>query len=134
LVVASVLEASNQTEGIVRRIASTLGWVLPPGPSSLAQTFFQSTKHHPARLIWSASVVTVLAATGVMISWMEGFRRAYCMQNTWGFWKERAVALYLVFLALVPMTFASILIVFGDEIEAWMQSTSFVLWSGWSSS
>ncbi len=124
LLVASALEASNQTEGFIRRIAYTVGWVLPPGPNSIAQTFFQSTKHHPARLIWSASFVTVLAATGVMISWMEGFRRAYCTKNTWGFWKERAVAVYLVFLTLLPMTFATILIVFGDEIELWIESGS----------
>lgn len=122
LVVASLLEASNETEGLVRQIASGLGWVLPPGPSSIAIGFFQSTKHHPTRIIISASVVTVLAATGVMVSWMEGFRRAYSMQNTWGFWKERAVAVYLVFLALVPLGFATMLVVFGDEIEAWIRS------------
>jgi membrane protein len=124
LVVASVLEASNETEAFVRQIAIAVGWVLPPGPNSIAQTFLQSTKHHPARLIWSASLVTVLAATGVMTSWMEGFRRAYCLQHTWGFWKERLVAIYLVFLALVPMTFATALVVFGDEIEMWIQSGS----------
>lgn len=121
LAVASVLEASGDTEGLLRQIAATVGWVLPPGPNSMAQTFLQSTKHHPTRLIVSASIVTVLAATGVMVSWMEGFRRAYGMQNTWGFWKERAVAVYLVFLALLPMTFATVLVVFGDEIEAWIQ-------------
>lgn len=121
LVVASLLEASNETEGLVRQIASGLGWVLPPGPSSIAIGFFQSTKHHPTRIIISASVVTVLAATGVMVSWMEGFRRAYSMTNTWGFWKERAVAVYLVFLALVPLGFATMLVVFGDEIEAWIR-------------
>lgn len=124
LVVASILEASGDTEGLVRQIASAVGWVLPPGPSSMAQTFLQSPKHHPARLIVSASIVTVLAATGVMVSWMEGFRRAYGMANTWGFWRERAVAIYLVFLALLPMTFATVLVVFGDEIEAWIQSSS----------
>jgi len=123
LAVAGILEASNHTEGFVRQIGATVGWVLPPGPGSIAMSFFQSTKHHPTRLIVSASMVTILAATGVMVSWMEGFRRAYCMQNTWGFWKERAVALYLVFLALVPLSFATILVVFGDEIESWMQST-----------
>jgi membrane protein len=122
LVVASVLEASHDTEGLVRRIAVAVGWVLPPGPNSIAMNFFQSTKHHPTRIIVSASLVTVLAATGVMVSWMEGFRRAYCMQNTWGFWKERAIAIYLVFLALVPLGFATVLVVFGDEIEAWIQS------------
>jgi len=121
LVVASILEASNQTEGLLRNIATAIGWALPPGTRSMAVNFFQSTKHHPTRLIVSASIVTILAATGVMVSWMEGFRRAYNMQNTWGFWKERAVAVYLVFLALVPLAFASILVVFGDEIESWVQ-------------
>ena len=125
LVVASILEASNQTEGLLRNIAGAIGWALPPGTRSMAVTFFQSTKHHPTRLIVSASMVTILAATGVMVSWMEGFRRAYSMQNTWGFWKERAVAVYLVFLALLPLAFASVLVVFGDEIEAWIQVNTF---------
>lgn len=122
LVVAGILEASQTTEAFMRKISTAIHWVLPPEPSSVALNFFQSTKHHPTRLIFSASIVTVLAATGVMVSWMEGFRRAYCMQNTWGFWKERAVAVYLVFLALIPMCFATVLVVFGDEIEAWIQS------------
>jgi len=124
LAVAGILAASHQTEGFVRQIGAAIGWVLPPGPSSIAMNFFQSTKRHPSQLIGSASMVTVLAATGVMVSWMEGFRRAYCMQNTWGFWKERAVAVSLVFLALVPLTFATVLVVFGDEIESWMQTQS----------
>jgi membrane protein len=122
LVIASILEASHETEGLLRQIAVAVGWVLPPGPNSIAMGFFQSTKHHPTRIIISASVVTVLAATGVMVSWMEGFRRAYSMQNTWGFWKERLVAVYLVFLALVPLGFATMIVVFGDEIEAWIRS------------
>src|SRR5215471_18326625 len=124
LALAGILEATQETERFVRHIGDTIGWVLPPGPSSIAMNFFESTKHHPTRLIVSASMVTLLAATGVMVSWMEGFRRAYCMQNTWGFWKERLVAISLVFLALVPMTFATILVVFGDEIEAWMRTTT----------
>jgi hypothetical protein len=27
---------------------------------------------------------------GSMISWMDGFRKAYGMANTWGFWRETA--------------------------------------------
>jgi len=124
LVIASILEASHQTEGLLRNIADAVGWALPPGTRTMAVNFFQSTKHHPTRLIVSASIVTILAATGVMVSWMEGFRRAYCMQNTWGFWKERAVAVYLTFLALVPLGFATLLVVFGEEIEAWIQTST----------
>jgi membrane protein len=65
--------------------------------------------------------VTTLAASGVMVSWMEGFRKAYGMANTWGFWQERMVAFYLVFLALIPLGFATILVAFGNDVESWVQ-------------
>jgi len=122
LVVTSILEASHKTEGFVQQIAAAVGWVLPPGSRSAALSFFQTRQHHATRIIYSASVVTLLAASGVMISWMEGFRKAYNMPNTWGFWKERAIALYLVLLALIPLGFATILVAFGSEIEDWMQT------------
>lgn len=122
LVVTSVLEASHKTEGFVQQIALAVGWVLPPGSRSAALAFFQSKQHHATRIIYSASVVTLLAASGVMISWMEGFRKAYNMPNTWGFWKERAIAFYLVLLALIPLGFATILVAFGSEIEDWLQT------------
>ena len=121
LVIASILEASHRTEGVLRQVASAIGWVLPPGPNSIARGFFQTRQQHATSILLSTSVVTLLAASGVMISWMEGFRKAYQMQNTWSFWRERAVALYLVFLALIPLGFATILVAFGDQIEFWVQ-------------
>lgn len=122
LVVASALEASNGTEGVLQQIAVALGWVLPPGSRSAAISFFQAKEHHTTRIITSASIVMLLAATGVMISWMDGFRRAYEMENTWGFWKERAIAFSLVFLALIPLGFATVLVAFGNQIETWLQA------------
>lgn len=138
LVVTSVLEASHNTEGFLQQISTAVRWVLPPGSRSAALAFFQTQQHHTTRIISSASVVTLLAATGVMISWMDGFRRAYEIENTWGFWKERAVALYLVFLALIPMVFATILVAFGEQIETWAQAQTMhlfrpaivLLWNG----
>lgn len=121
LVVTSVLEASHNTEGFLQQIAGAVGWVLPPGSRSAALSFFQTKQHHATRIIYSASIVTLLAASGVMISWMEGFRRAYGMPNSWGFWKERGIALYLVALVLIPMGFATILVAFGNEVENWVQ-------------
>jgi membrane protein len=120
LVVTSVLEASHNTEGFLQQISMAVRWVLPPGTRTLAVSFLQTKQHHATRIIISASVVTLMAATGVMISWMDGFRRAYEVPNSWGFWKERAVAVYLVFLALVPLGFATILVAFGDQIENWV--------------
>ena len=122
LVVASALEASHNTEGFLQQIAGAIGWVLPPGSRSAALAFFQTKQHHATRIIYSASIVTLLAASGVMISWMDGFRRAYNMPNTWGFWRERGIALYLVLLALIPLGFATLLVAFGDQVENWVQS------------
>jgi membrane protein len=121
LVITSLLEASHQTDVFIRQIAATVGWVLPPEPRSLVMSFFHANHHQTNRILFSAFIVTLLAATGVMISWMEGFRKAYGIPNTWGFWKERARALYLVFLALLPMTLATVLVVFGNQIEALVQ-------------
>jgi membrane protein len=122
LVVTSILEASHNTEGFLQQISAAVGWVLPPGARSVALSFFQTKQHHATRIIYSASIVTLLAATGVMISWMDGFRKAYGMANTWGFWRERMVALYLVMLALIPLGFATILVAFGNAVENWVQS------------
>jgi membrane protein len=121
LVVTSILEASHNTVGFVEQISAAVGWVLPPGSRSAALSFFESKQHHATRIIYSASVAMLLAATGVMISWMDGFRKAYGMANTWSFWRERAIALYLVLLALIPLGFATILVAFGSEVENWVQ-------------
>jgi membrane protein len=121
LVVTSVLEASERTQGLLQEIAVAVGWVLPPGSRSAALAFLQGRQHHPSRIIYSASIVMVLASTGVMISWMDGFRKAYQVPNTWGFWKERLIALCLVFLALAPLGFATVLVAFGNQIEDWVQ-------------
>jgi membrane protein len=121
LIITSVLEAAHATEGFLYQISAAVGWVLPPGPNSLALSFLQTKQHHTTRILVSASLVTLMAASGLMISWMEGFRKAYGLQEIWGFWKERVVAISLVILALIPLTFATFLVVFGNQIATWME-------------
>ena len=58
---------------------------------------------------------------GVMLSLMEGFRRAYRLpRGQFGFWRERLVALLLIPSTLLPMLFATTFVVFGHQIEQWM--------------
>jgi membrane protein len=52
-----------------------------------------------------------------MISWMEGFRRCYELPKTWGLVQERLIAFMLVIFALIPMTFATILVAVGSKFE-----------------
>jgi membrane protein len=94
---------------------------LPPDTMGLVQNYFQLNHARSVRLIWSATAIAILAASGFMLSIMEGFRRAYRLpRGTWNFWRERAVAFGLIPITLVPMLFATLLIVFGHQIERWM--------------
>jgi membrane protein len=57
----------------------------------------------------------------MMLSFMEGFRRAYRLpREAWSFWGRRFRALTLVPIALVPLALATLLVVFGHQIESWM--------------
>jgi membrane protein len=72
-------------------------------------------------VIFSASIVMITAASGVLVSWMNSFRHAYGIQgNPWGFWKERAMAFLLVPLSLIPMAFATVLVGFGNQFQNWL--------------
>ena len=60
-----------------------------------------------------------------MLSLMEGFRRAYRLpMEEWSFWGRRVRAVLLVPIALVPLALATLLVVFGHQIEAWMVERS----------
>lgn len=94
---------------------------LPADTMTLLQSYFQSRRLHSFSLLASAVALSAYAALGVMLSLMEGFRRAYRLpQDDWGFWERRARALLLGPIALIPMTAATLLLIFGHPIEQWM--------------
>jgi len=69
----------------------------------------------------SATGLSIFAGLGLMLSLMEGFRRAYQIPHeAWGFGGRRLRALLLVPIALVPLSVATLVIVFGHQIEFWM--------------
>lgn len=120
LLVASILAASHSTLTFIREITYALGRILPPGTASSLLTYFEGARPRPVRMLVTTSMITLWTGSGVMISWMEGFRRAYSMPKIWGMWQERLVSFTLVLLAGVPMAFASFLVAFGNQIETWM--------------
>jgi membrane protein len=121
LVVTTLLALTPETDTFRGEMRSSFSELLPPDTMSLLQAYFQTNHGRSVRLVWTASFITVGAAMGVMLSLMEGFRRAYLFpRGEWGFWRERAVALALVPATLVPMIFATVLVAFGHVIEGWM--------------
>jgi membrane protein len=68
-------------------------------------------------LIVAATLLSAWAASGAIISLMEGFQAAYLLPSGRPFLKQRGVALLLVFIAALPAIGSSALIVFGARIE-----------------
>jgi len=116
LVVGSVLAATHQTAVMLREISYAVGKILPIG-SATAVAYLKGTTQRPVGLLITTSLITLWTASGVMVSWMEGFRNAYQLPKTWGLVKERMIAFGLVIMAGIPMTFATILVAFGTQIE-----------------
>jgi membrane protein len=120
LVVASILASSHTTEGFFREVSHALGRILPEGTSAAVLQFFTGTKPITVKFLFTTIIITLWTGSGVMISWMEGFRNAYQMPKIWGLVKERMIAFLLVILAGIPLVFASFLLVFGNQIEGWI--------------
>ncbi len=120
LLISSILTASHSTLGFVREISYAIGRIMPTGTRASVLTFFEGRKPAPLRMIITTSVITLWTGSGVMISWMEGFRRAYELPKTWNLLNERLVSFLLVLMAGIPMTFASFLLAFGSQIENWL--------------
>ena len=81
------------------------------------QGYLRGNSSRSVGLLFTTSLLTLWLASGVMISWMEGFRRCYELPKIWGLVKERLIAFSLVILAGIPLSFATILIAFGSRIE-----------------
>jgi membrane protein len=106
---------------LVGEIRASYEQFLPADSMSLLQSAMETRRIHSTQLIFSAAGLSVFAALGVMLSLMEGFRRAYRQRrDNWGFWQKRKRALALVFIVLLPLALATLLLIFGRQIEAWM--------------
>src|SRR5579864_4377358 len=118
MVVAAILDASQETVAFIKQIAGGVNGLLPPGTPDVARLYFENPRS--PQTITTASIIMLIAASGMVVSWMDGFLHAYGMEHCWNPFKERAIALLLVLLAFVPMTFATVTVAFGNQIELWM--------------
>src|SRR6266536_4084819 len=116
LVLGSVLAARRNTQAFLREISDVLAKIMPAGTSA-AQAYLRGSTGRSVGLLFSTSLLALCLASGVMISWMEGFRRSYELPKIWGLVKERLIALTLVILAGVPLSCSTVLVAFGNRIE-----------------
>jgi membrane protein len=117
-VLLSLVQEGTTLTGAMR---GTFEQFLPADTLDLIQSYVLSRRAVTGPLMVSATCLSLFAGLGVMLSLMEGFRRAYgLLPDEWGFWPRRLRALLLVPIALVPLSVATLAIVFGQGIEHWM--------------
>ena len=100
--------------GIVERALSE---IVPPDSVELVVEQFRVTGSRPIALLIVAGLISVWAASGVINSLIEGFQAVYRVPRNRGFVRQNAVAIALVLLSAVPLICATLLILFGSQVE-----------------
>ena len=125
LVITTIAAQVEAGPSFVGETRAALEQFLPPNILDLVQDAILTHRFHSGRVILSAASLSLFAGLGVMLSFMEGFRRAYRLPpESWSFWGRRIRCLMLVFIVLIPLSLASLAIVFGRQIEWWVINNS----------
>jgi membrane protein len=121
VVVTTLLALVPEGTTLVGEMRMAWRQFLPADTMSLVQSSLQTHRTQSVQLILSAASLSVFAGLGLMLSFMEGFRRAYRLpRGEWSFWRRRVRALLLVPIVLVPLALATLVLVFGHQFEVWM--------------
>ena len=130
LVLTTLLAVVPAGNNLLDELRAASEQVLPADTMSLLQSYFQARKAFPVPVLFSAITLSFFAAWGLMATLMAGFRRAYRLPrivsryhsrgHSWGPWERRLRALLLVPIALIPLSLASAIVIFGKPIEHWM--------------
>lgn len=93
-----------------------LSEIVPPGTEDLVVNQFRAG-NRPTTLLVSAGLISLWAASSVIKSLIEGFQAAYRVPRDRTFLHGTAVAMALVLLSAIPLLCASVLILFGNQVE-----------------
>jgi membrane protein len=121
VVVTALLARMPESTTLMEEIRKTFIHFMPTDTMSMLLPSMQPKHTQSSKLIFSAVILSVFAGMGLMLTLMDGFRRAYRQPRTdWGFWERRIRALLLVPIVLVPLALATMVLMFGHSIERWM--------------
>ncbi|MBV8847598.1 MAG: YihY/virulence factor BrkB family protein [Bryobacterales bacterium] len=118
----AALLVQTHAEQTAQTITSFLSEVAPPGTERLIVRLFVVNGSRPVYLLVTAVLLAAWAASGAIITLMSGFQTAYHIPSGRSFFKERGMAILLVFVSIVPLWIASVLIVFGAAAERFVFS------------
>jgi membrane protein len=122
--VATIL-VQTRAEFVSNTMEGFLSQVVPPGTQDLVLRQFQVRGARPFLVLVVAALVSLWAASSVIKSLMEGFQAAYRVPQSRGFLRHTGVAVSLVLISTLPLVAASVLLLFGSQVEGavlhWMK-------------
>ncbi|HWY99819.1 MAG TPA: YihY/virulence factor BrkB family protein [Edaphobacter sp.] len=120
---AAVVSLLPDTAPLRFQLSTFFDRILPPDVSPLLEGYFVDSPHHArsTHALIGAFVVSLIGASSVLATLMEGVRRANDLPtDCWSFWQRRSRALLLVPLSLLPFLLATNLVVFGQFFTTWI--------------
>lgn len=123
IVAAAVIGLLPGTTPLRLLLSAFFGRILPPDVSPVLDAYFENAPQHmhSLRALGGALVVSVAGASNVVVTLMEGLRRARQLpESCWTFWQRRRRALALVPLSILPLAVASLVVMFGHTATTWI--------------
>ena len=114
---AAAILVETRAEFVSRTLERALSDIVPPGSEDLVMQQFRFAGERPLVLLIVAGLISLWAASSVIASLIDGFQAAYRVPRDRGFFRQTGVTVALVLLSAVPLVCASLLIVFGSQVE-----------------
>jgi membrane protein len=127
LTTVTALLVQANADAVARVLSRIVFEVAPPGTQDLLQNYLSLHGKRPVTLLVVATLLSIWAASGAMMSLMEGFQAAYRLPGGRPFLHQRATAAILVLCTVAPLVAGSTLILFGSRAETVLDS-----WLGFS--
>lgn len=122
---AATILVQSHAEFVSRTLEKGLSEIVPPGSEELVVQQFRVSGARPLSLLVVAGVISLWAASGVIKSLIDGFHAAYRVARGRSMVRQSAISMGLVLIAAIPLLGASVLVVFGAQVERvvlhWMQ-------------
>src|ERR1700686_1948208 len=116
IVAASAITLLPDSAPLRFQAAQFFDRILPPDVSPLLESYFTSGHRTPksTQALIVLIIVSLTGASSVIVTLMEGFRRAFDLPlNQWSFWDRRWRSFALAPICLFPLLISSLLVVFG---------------------
>lgn len=121
IVAASIFAILPDNAPLRAQLGSFFDRILPPDVVPLLEAYFDAHSAKSGQALVVSAIVSFSGASSVIVSYMEGLRRAWALPaDCWPFWGRRRRAYVLVPLSLLPLGLASLTVVFGHMVTHWL--------------